>query len=168
MQPQRFQPGVRLEKPWCFWYAQGDLIGSRESESEVAQSCPTLQAPWTVAYRAPLSMGFSRQEYWSGLPFPSSRDLPDPGIKPRSPAFHIAGRQWATVSATREVSTNVNNPSLNNPNQGWELAASEWFRRTPTSVCYVSYIDCRGPGRSKLVAPRQTSKYCHWYEQTLL
>ena len=42
---------------------------------------------WTVAYQAPLSMGFSRQEYWSGLPFPSPRDLPDPGIEPRSPAL---------------------------------------------------------------------------------
>ena len=43
--------------------------------------------PWTVAHQAPPSMGFSRQEYWSGLPFPSPGDLPDPGIKPRSPAF---------------------------------------------------------------------------------
>ena len=44
-------------------------------------------APWTVAYHASPSMGFSRQEYWSGLPFPSSRDLPDQRIKPRSPAL---------------------------------------------------------------------------------
>ena len=43
----------------------------------------------TVAYQAPLSMGFSRQEYWSGLPFPSPGDLPHPGIKPRSPAEYI-------------------------------------------------------------------------------
>ena len=43
--------------------------------------------PWTVAHQAPLSVGFSRQEYWSRLPFPSPRDLPDPGIKPESPAF---------------------------------------------------------------------------------
>ena len=43
--------------------------------------------PWTVGHQAPLSMGFSRQEYWSGLPFPSPGDLPDPGIKPRSPAL---------------------------------------------------------------------------------
>ena len=42
---------------------------------------------WTVAHQAPLPMGFSRQEYWSGLPFPSAGDLPDPGIKPRSPAL---------------------------------------------------------------------------------
>ena len=45
--------------------------------------------PWTVAYQAPLSMGFSRQEHWSGLPFPSPGDLPDPGIKLGSPAFQI-------------------------------------------------------------------------------
>ena len=43
--------------------------------------------PWTVAHQAPLSMGFSRQEYWSGLPFPSSGDLHNPGIEPRSPAL---------------------------------------------------------------------------------
>ena len=43
--------------------------------------------PWTVAYYTPLSMRFSRQEYWSGLPFPSPEDLPDSGIEPRSPAL---------------------------------------------------------------------------------
>ena len=46
--------------------------------------------PSTVADQAPLSMGFPRQEYWSGLPFPSPGDLPDSGIKPKSPA--LAGR----------------------------------------------------------------------------
>ena len=40
---------------------------------------------WTVAHQSPLSLGFPRQEYWSGLPFPSPGDLPDPGIKPKSP-----------------------------------------------------------------------------------
>ena len=48
------------------------------------QLCMT---PWTAAYQAPLSMGFSKQEYWSGLPFPSPGDLPDSGIEPRSPAL---------------------------------------------------------------------------------
>ena len=43
--------------------------------------------PWTVAHQAPPSMGFSRQEHWSGLPFPSPGDLPDPGFEPRSPAL---------------------------------------------------------------------------------
>ena len=43
--------------------------------------------PWTVAHQVPPSMGFSRQEYWSGLPVPSPGDLPDPGIEPRSLTF---------------------------------------------------------------------------------
>ena len=55
----------------------------------LAQSCPTLVTPWTVACQAPLSMGFSRQEYWSGLPFPSPGDLPNPGTEPRSPALQV-------------------------------------------------------------------------------
>ena len=53
----------------------------------VTQLCLTLLTPWTVALQASLSMGFSRQEYWSGLPFLSPEDLPDPGIEPRSPAL---------------------------------------------------------------------------------
>ena len=57
------------------------------TELKVTQSCLTLCNPWTLAHQASPSMGFSRQEYWSGLPFPSPRDLPDPGIKPRSPAL---------------------------------------------------------------------------------
>ena len=48
----------------------------------VAKLCPTLATPWTVACQAPPSMGFSRQEYWRGLLFPSPGDLPNPGIKP--------------------------------------------------------------------------------------
>ena len=57
-------------------------------KSEVTQLCPTLCDPmdWSLHQASP-SMGFSRQEYWNGLPFPSPGDLPDPGIKPRSPAL---------------------------------------------------------------------------------
>ena len=50
----------------------------------------SFATPWTVAHKVPFSMGFPRQEYWSGLPFPSAGDLPDPGIEPQSPA--LAGR----------------------------------------------------------------------------
>ena len=74
------------------WFGKSSVIGT--------QSPPFLDAlkkvkvkslshvrlfatPWTVAYQAPQSMEFSRQEYWSGLPFPSPGDLPNPGIKPR-------------------------------------------------------------------------------------
>ena len=53
----------------------------------VAKSCLTLATPWTMACQDPLTMGLSRQEYWSGLLFPSPRDLPDPGIEPRYPAL---------------------------------------------------------------------------------
>ena len=61
-----------------------------------------LATPWTVACQAPLSMGFSRQEYWSGLPFLSPDDLPDPRIEPASPA--LAGGffyHWATREAPK-------------------------------------------------------------------
>ena len=52
--------------------------------------------PWTVACQAPPSMGFSRQEYWSELPFPSPEDLPNPGIEPGSPTLQADSTVWAT------------------------------------------------------------------------
>ena len=64
----------------------------------VTQSCPTLVTPWTGAHQAPLSMAFSKQEYWSGLPFLSPRDLLDPRIEPGSPASPaLAGGFFTTV-----------------------------------------------------------------------
>ena len=60
---------------------------SSAPESEVAQSCLTLCDPVDCRHQAPPSMGFSRQEYWSGLPFPSPGNLPDPGIELRSPTL---------------------------------------------------------------------------------
>ena len=62
--------------------------------------CETL---WTVARQAPLSMGCSRQKYWSGLPFPSAGDLPDPGIKPTSLASLALVGGFSTTSATWEA-----------------------------------------------------------------
>ena len=53
----------------------------------VTKLCPTLATKWTIARMPPLSMEFSRQEYWSGLPFPSPGYLPDPGSEPGSPAL---------------------------------------------------------------------------------
>jgi len=55
----------------------------------VAKLCPTPATPRTVTHQAPLSMRFPRQEYWSGVPFPSPGDLPDPGIEPASPAAQV-------------------------------------------------------------------------------
>ena len=60
----------------------------KEKKKVKSHSCVQLFAtPWTVHYQIPLSMEFSRQEYWSGLPFPSPGDLPNPGIEPKSPAL---------------------------------------------------------------------------------
>ena len=77
VRPHRRQP-TSLPRPWdspgkstgvgCHFLLQ---CMKEKSESEVAQSCPTLTTPWTAAYQAPLSMRFSRQEYWSGMPLPS-------------------------------------------------------------------------------------------------
>ena len=61
-----------------------------DGSSLVTKSYLTLATPWTVAHQAPQSMGLPRQEYWSGLPFPSPGDLPDPGIKTQ--VSHTAGR----------------------------------------------------------------------------
>ena len=54
--------------------------------------------PWTVTHQDPLSMGFFRQEYWSGLPFPPPGDLPDPGIEPTSASPALIGRFFTTDS----------------------------------------------------------------------
>ena len=67
----------------CFiWFDLSEIKNKVKLLSRVR----LFATPWTVAYQVPLSMGFSRQEYWSGLPFPSPA-LPDPGIKPGSPAL---------------------------------------------------------------------------------
>ena len=83
VQPHRWQP-TRLPRPWdspgkdtgvgCHFLLQCMKV---KSESEVTQSCPTAARPWTAAYQAPPSMGFSRQEYWSGVPLPSPFDCVD-------------------------------------------------------------------------------------------
>ena len=81
VRPQRWQP-TRLPHPWD---SPGKNTGvgfhfllqcmKVKSESEVAQSCRLLATPWTAAYQAPPPMGFSRQEYWSGVPLPSPKNL---------------------------------------------------------------------------------------------
>ena len=78
-------PWVSVAKPLkTAVYKKGIVRASVHAQS--LQSCPTV-TPWTVAHQAPLSMGFSRQECWSVLPFPSPGDISDPGTEPRSPAL---------------------------------------------------------------------------------
>ena len=86
----------------------GGASGKEKKENEVAHPCPTL---WdridSSMHQAPASMGFSRQEYWSGLPFPSPGNLPNPGMEPGSP--RIVDRRFL-IWATKEV---LKNPSVN-------------------------------------------------------
>ena len=67
----------------------GELSSTSDTQVKVKSLSRVrlFATPWTVAYQAPPSMGFSRQEYWSGVPFPSPGDLPNPGIEPGSPAL---------------------------------------------------------------------------------
>ena len=77
---ERHGPLNHMETQSTEYFAPGSKV---KSLSHVR----LFATPWTVAYQASQSMGFSRQEYWSGLPFPSPGDLPNPGIEPRSPAL---------------------------------------------------------------------------------
>ena len=87
---------------WAFHGGGGGLV---------AKSCLTLAIPWTVACQVPLSMGLSRQEYWSGLPFPSPGDLSNPRIDLRFPALQeddLPTELW-TFHAVSTFSTVLNN-----------------------------------------------------------
>ena len=84
---------------WPFLQTQPDQSLSELYLLCVLSHLQLFTAPWTVAHQAPLSSQFSRQEYWSGLPFPPPRDLPDPGIKPTSPTSPaLAGISFTTES----------------------------------------------------------------------
>ena len=76
-----------LEGCSCEWDKDSKLAVTWGGGGVVAKLCPTPATRWTVAHQAPLPRGVSRQEYWSGLPFPSPGDLPNPGIEPGSHAL---------------------------------------------------------------------------------
>ena len=67
--------------------SHGRCLDSKVSQVNLLSRVRLFSTPWTVAYQAPPSMGFSRQEYWSGVPFPSPEDLSKPGIEPKSPTL---------------------------------------------------------------------------------
>ena len=90
-----------------FFSSTLSLFPHHNQFSSVAQSCPTLCDPWTVARQAPLFMGFSRQEYWSRLPCPPPGHLPDPGIEPTSLMSPALAGGFFTTSATWEAHTGL-------------------------------------------------------------
>ena len=89
--------------------------------------------PWTVTYQAPLSMGFSRQQYWSGLPFPSPRDFSDPGTEPGSSAL-----QADTLPSEPPEKSTDKVHTFTSDQQGKPFGGKEWQSvRTLGKECYV-------------------------------
>ena len=102
----------------------------------VTKSCSTLATLWTVACQGPLSMKFSRQEYWSGLPFPTSGDLPDPRIKPTSLASPaLAGTFFITHHLGSHAKLGWHKKSFCN----WELkhVTTGWDAGTRVCPCWI-------------------------------
>ena len=110
--------------------------------------------PWTVVHQAPLSMGFSRQEYWSGLPFPSPVDLPDPGIEPSSPA--LSGRFFTAEPPGK--------PSK--PYSPLIFHQYDWKIMKLSVSCSLAFFPAV---RSQLVSQQfqETSKKCHFIHDAL-
>ena len=105
------------------------------SEVKLLSSFWLFATPWTAAHQAPPSMGFSRQEYWSGLPFPFPGDLPDPGIEPRSPAlqslYHLSYREMKKSrqrsKSEERVPAQENFPLNEVESSGFHLCQEEAF-----------------------------------------
>ena len=92
------------------WTEEPGRLWSMKVKAKSLSCVQLFATPWTVAYQAPPSVGFSRHEYWSGVPFPSPEDLPDLGIEPTSPALQADAllsepprKQWSTGSVHEEL-----------------------------------------------------------------
>ena len=102
-----------LKQTWWWWFSHQVVL--------------TLATPWTIACQAPQSMGFSRQEYWSGLPFPSPGDLPNPGIEPRSLALQADSLPAEPAGKPRYVMTMIEVNQVISLCQSWEpVSSSKW------------------------------------------
>ena len=113
IQPRETIPYVHTQT--CTWIFRTVLFILLSHFSHV-RLCATL---WTVDHPAPLSMGFSRQEYWSGLPFPSPGDLPDPGIKPRSPTLQADSLPSEPLGKPRSIVHNCSKVEIIQMSINW-------------------------------------------------
>ena len=102
----------------------------------VTQLCPAPCDPWTIAHQPPLFTEFSRQEYWSGLPFPSPGDLPDPGIEAGSPA----------LQANSLPSEPPGKPPIQNKKFFFFFLKREWEER---SVSNMDWLSVKNPEQQK-------------------
>ena len=119
---QRSLPGAKLS-------ADGPLFAENPSEVSVTQSWPTLCAP--MDHQTPLPMGFSRQEHWSGLPFPLPGDLPDPGVKPASPPLQADSLPLSHLGNLRNPGGSPSSKTITKMHKDKLLHSS---------VCWVSWV----------------------------
>ena len=132
-------------------------------------------SPWTVAHQAPLSMGFSRQEYWSALPGPPPGDLPDPGIEPVSPAlaggFFTTSATWEAhvlyQSSSKRISwTSVTGELLNNANppvpfQTYRISASKGIWQPGLSTSHTgNRPTCPGEPLLSMLTHQNGANWC--------
>ena len=125
------------------------------SEVKSLSRVQLFATPWTVAYQAPLSVGFSRQEYWSGLPFPSLGDLSDPGIEPGSPTLQADALPSEPLGKSPQVMKVF---FYQRAFSGERERAHRWHRFMPTFPSACSHMsewlllsspcDCSGTGGS--------------------
>ena len=102
---QRGLPGAKVS-------TDGPLFAENPSEVLATQSCPTLCDPMDC--QTPLFMGFSRQEYWSGLPFPPPGDLPDPGVNPASPTLQAGSLPLSHLGNLRNPGGSPSSKTITN------------------------------------------------------
>ena len=126
--------------------------------------------PWTVAHQAPPSIRFSRQQYWSGLPFPSPGDLPNPGIKPGSPALQAdpsepAGNPISEISALKKRQQRVTGPFCDVRTQ-WEVCSLQPGRRLSPGLYHAGILLSDLPPWAQTSSPQTVSNKCLLFEAT--
>ena len=138
-------------KVWLWSWCHGPELASVRAQS--LQSCLTLATLWTVARQDPLSMGFSQQEHWSGLPCPPPGDLPNPGIEPTSfPSTTLTGgsfttsatceaRPWAYLCPVSSARWKSQRPAIT-PSFGLESSNSAAWTHLDTKNCLLTRQPC--------------------------
>ena len=131
----------------------------------IAKSCLTLGTPWTATCQATLSMGFSRQEYWSGLPSPPPGDLPNPSIEPRSPTLEADSLPAESHQGRQSTDSMQTLPNYQwHFSQNWNNFFFNLYETQKTLFLWIA----RGIARKKNRARRITLPNCRLYYRATL